>query len=426
MTLATAVDSRRITLVAMAALTMFLLFVVAVAPAFAAKVAEEAKPMDEKAKAVEEGARTERVVVAPEPPRWDGWDDHYVNRPWQHRSAPRIRMWVDRGEWSTYRPGDRLWVYFRVDRPCYVTILDYAPDGRVSTIYPSRWSGSTFVHPGRTYRIPESRRYSLRIAGTGGVETLVACAHESPWPSGPGGAWIPRHHPHGGRVVVGRPGGSPPPGWRGRVTVGPVSVTVGPGHWPIPPAWRDYPERWSCDSVSFYVDASVWDDDWYYKDGGWHGGENRDEYWRDRDADYWDDYDRDWNDRYDDRWGDPGRPLVRDRFRMNKCSDDYRVGFDAGRVDGAIDIDCVASSKGDPTEIVGRIRMDDHWGDDVLFRLDVEGEHGERPEYGRVFVRHWGGVRVEVEVTGFGLASTKPWQTPRLKWIEFDVRVFGR
>jgi len=175
--------------------------------------------------------------------------------------------------------------------------------------------------------------------------------------------------------------------------------------------------------VSFYVDASGWDDDWYYKDGGWHpdGDPCYDRRYHDGD-DYYDD----WDDRYDDRRGDPGRPLVRDRFRMNDCSDDYRVGFDAGRVDGAIDIDCVASSKGDPTEIVGRIRMDDHWGDDVLFRLDVEGEHGERPEYGRVFVRQWGGVRVEVEVTGLRLASTKPWQTPRLKWIEFDVRVFGR
>jgi len=424
MTLAIAV-ARKLTLtIALLAVAISFLLVATVRPADAARVAKEDKPVAEEPKPVEGDARTERVVVAPEPPRWSGWDDHYVQRPWQHRSAPRIRMWVDRGEWATYRPGDRLWVYFRVDRPCYVTILDYSPDGRVSTIYPSRWSGSTFVSPGRTYRIPESRRYSLRIAGAGGVETLVACAHESPWPGGPGGVWIPRHHTNGGRVVVGRPGGSPPPGWRGHVRVGPVSVTVGPGHWPVPPAWRDYPERWSCDSVSFYVDAGRWDDGRYYEDYGYHDDRYYDDY------DRWDDYDdRDYWDRWSgERRGrdDSYRLLVHDRFRMDDCSDDYSVGFDAGPSGAAVEIDCVASSKGDPTEIVGHIKMEDHWGDDVLFRIDVDGDHGVRPDEGRVFTRHWGGVSVEVEVTGYRMVSTRSWQNARLKWIDFEVRVYGR
>jgi hypothetical protein len=411
MIVAMTADRWRATLLALFYLTVAVALLVAALPAPAAEVLEEGKPMGEEPKAVDQGGRSEKVVVVPEPPsppHWSGWSDWH---PGQHRSAPRIKLWVDRGEWSTYYPGDRLWVYFRVDRPCYVTILDYSPDGRVSTIYPSRWSGSAFVHPGRTYRVPESRRYSLRIAGVGGVETLVACAHETPWPSGPCGAWIPRRNPHRGRVVVGRPGGSPPPGWRGR-------VVVGPRHWPVPPQWHDRPERWSCDSVSFYVANDGWH-------GDWHG-----DYWRDDDHDGWrdDDWDhrRDYGEKegYDWEWEHGGRrTVVHDRFRMNDCSDDYACGFDVGPTEAKIFIKCVESSKGDPTEIVGRFSMDNRWGDDVLFRIDVEGDHGVVPERGRVFVRHWGNTRVEVEVTGYSMATVKRWQVPRIKWIEF--RVFG-
>jgi len=131
------------------------------------------------------GASQERLVVDPEP-TWSGWGERHDG--W-HDGGPRIDVWVDRGDWATYWPGDRLWVYFRVDRPCFVTIIDYATDGTVDVVYPNRWSGSNFVRPGRTYRVPESRRYSLRIAGPGGVEKLVACAHQAPWPSGPGRHW---------------------------------------------------------------------------------------------------------------------------------------------------------------------------------------------------------------------------------------------
>ncbi len=426
MTRAISIDRWRTTLVALFVLATALVLVATVQPAGAASVVKEDRPMGEKARPVDEDGRQERVIVAPEPPHWSGgWNTH----PRQHRSAPRIRVWVDRGERSTYYPGDRLWVYFRVDRPCFVTILDYSPDGRVSTIYPSRWSGSTFVSPGRTYRIPESRRYSLRIAGMGGAETLVACAHEAPWPSGPGGAWIPRHHPNGGRVVVGRPGGSPPPGWYGR-------VVIGPHDWPVPPQWYDHPERWSCDSVTFYVAGDGGHDGWY-DNGYWHDdGQNYDGgYWRDDGQDYdggywhddgqnsggWDSY----RDGRDPRRDDGRHTILHDRFKMDNCSDGYSCVFDMGPTDAVIEIDCIESSKGDPTEIVGRLSMKDHWGDDELFRIDIEGDHGVLPKRGQVFARQWGDIRVEAEITGYKIVRTKSWQVPRLKWIEFDVRVFG-
>jgi hypothetical protein len=321
----------------------------------------------------------DRLVVDPEP-EWHGWGEWHDG--W-HDGGPRIDVWVDRGDWATYRPGDRLWVYFRVDRPCFVTIIDYAPDGRVDVVYPNRWSGSNFVRPGRTYRVPESRRYSLRIAGPGGVEKLVACAHQTPWPSGPRGRWIPPFEPRRGRVVVGRPGGHAPPGRPGRV-VTPRSV------WPVPHDWYDRPSHWGCDSVSFYVAGEGWwPGDAWCQGGGYDG--------------------------------------FHDVFRMRRCADSfYRDVYFAGR-SIAISIECTESRSGDPTEIVGRVIWGGGWDSQPLFRIDVDGRHGDRPARGRTYAAHVGPLRVEVEIDDFEVEGSKrSWTPGRIDWIRFNVRAFGR
>ena len=400
MTNAMTVCRGRIEILWLIALTLTGVLLLVAQPAWAANVQEVDDPMGDAERPVQGTAAQERVVTVPEPPDWNGW---ISSHPGQHRSAPRVQVWVDRGDWATYSPGDRLWVYFRVDRPCYVTILDYSPDGRVDMLYPNRWSGSNFVSPGRTYRIPESRRYSLRIAGVGGVETLVACAHEAPWPSGPGGVWIPRHRPTRGRVVVGRPGGSPLPGWPGR-------VVVSPGRWPVPPAWHDRPDRWTCDSVSFYVSAGG---DWW-RGGAWEPGGPVDRWG------YGEPYDSRWH----DMWSQGGRLLLNERFTLRGCSDGFSRDVRTNRVDARVTIDCVESSNGDPTEIVGRITFEGGWESDVIFRLDVEGEHGQKPWRGGSFNGYWGGVRVEAQVVDFRLATTRRWQIPRFEWVEFDLKVY--
>ncbi len=357
---------------------------------------------------VEGRVSEERLVVDPEP-EWHGWGEWHDG--W-HDGGPRIDVWVDRGDWATYWPGDRLWVYFRVDRPCFVTIIDYAPDGRVDVVYPNRWSGSNFVRPGRTYRVPESRRYSLRIAGPGGVEKLVACAHQAPWPGGPRGYWIPPRRPRRGRVVVGRPGGHGPPGRPGRVVppgrpgrvVSPErpSRVVSPGRpgrvvsprgvWPVPHDWHDRPSHWGCDSVSFYVAGDGWWHDGAWDSDPWHGGDD----------------------------------VFHDRFKMRRCVDSfYRDVYFAGR-SIVISIECTESRSGDPTEIVGRVIWGGGWDSQPLFRIDVEGRHGDRPVRGRVYAAHVGPLRIEVEIDDFEVdGSKKRWTPARIDWIRFDVRAFG-
>jgi len=393
---------------------------------------------------VEESEVSERIVVDPHEP-WDDWgdwgdiDEHFYHyRP----GGLRIDTWVDRGEWATYEPGDRVWVYFRVNRPCYVTILDYTTDGRVETIYPNRWSGSSKVYPGRTYRVPDDRRFSLRIAGPGGIETLVACAHELPWPSVPGGWWVPPYHmwlePHGrvvpgghssGRVVPGgRPSGQVVPGGRpsGRVVVeGGRSrdrypwwgrprgrVVVGRDWWPVPDRWHGSPERWAYDSVSFRVvdDYDAWGYDW------WHGGDWDDDGW---DHDDWDD--DDWN----GGWHGYGRPLMHERFRMSDPRDSMHETFRYDDEKVHVKIDCIADRKDDPTEIIGRVGWFGGWGDDLIFHIDASGRQGVVPRRGDVYAAFTGPIRVEVEVVDVRMVRVRPWQLPRIEWIKFDVKAYG-
>lgn len=440
----------------------------------AAVAREEAVPQNESGvvepKPVPDSARSERVVV--DPNEWGDWHD--INDSYYHYQPGGLRIdtWVDRGEYATYEPGDRLWVYFRVNRPCYVTILDYTTDGRVETIYPNRWSGSTKAYPGRVYRVPDDGRFSLRIAGPGGIETLVACAHELPWPSGSSGWWVPDYHPwvephgvvvpgghpHGyvrpgrpkghvvpgdkssGRVFVGgKPSGRVAPGGRGGVVIEggssrwsvegrwssrwwrspSVRVVVGPGWWPVPDRWRNSPGRWACDSVTFRVnDRSYdsWGEDWWYG-GGWE-------------SDDWDedDWDGEWrDDTWQGDWGGQsyGRPLMREKFRMSSPRDSMHETF---RFDGEkvhVKIDCVASRKNDPTEIVGRIGWFGGWGDETIFFIDASGREGIVPRLGDVYTAFTGPIRVEVEVIDLRMVRVRPWQLPRIEWIKFDVKVYG-
>lgn len=375
-------------------------------PAYAARVVSESTPAEAEQRAVDSGDSADRVVVDPGPDWSRG--EHDWNR-WpsdRWHGGPRVSISVDRGDWGTYGIGEPLWVYFRVDRPCYVTIVDHAPDGRVEILYPNRWSGSNFVTPERTYRIPERRSYSLRTAGPEGIETLVACAHELPWPSGPSGVWVPpspgmydRHHRRAGpgRVIVGS-------------RRAPWGIAIGwPDHWAIHPDWRGLDDRWTCDSVSFHVAGDRWyGGQWEDRPGSYDGGRYYDER-------YYGQGDRGW----------PPRPYARS-FTMRNKNDALFLDLEDWGERGVLRIECTESRGGDPTEVTGVVHWEHEGAREPLLRLDVEGRHGDRPRRGETFKRAVGSLLVEVEVLDFRIEQKKTWQRPRLEWIEFDVRIYPR
>ncbi len=390
--------------------TLLVLLSFCVASPAADIAVEEARPEGRGSEAVEDpdDGRRGRVDVVPEPP-WGGWGDWEHGHPWHHHGAPRVQVWVDRGPWGVYAPGDPLWVFFRVDRSAYVTIIDYTTDGEVRVLFPNRWSGSSFVRPDRTYRIPRDGRYSLRIAGPGGVETLVACAHEAPWPGGRGGAWVPPRRPHRGRVIVeGRPGPWHSPGRRGRV------VVPSPPVWPVPEPWYDRPGSWSCDQISFRVAGLGWGydhphgDPWHGDPHGWYGDP-----WRgDRDQGRRDGRER------------PAAPRIifRDVFTIDDDDDAYYHEIAQGAV---LVVECVEGRSGEPTELEGRIERNGQRRDEVLFRIDVEGRRGHRPNTDRVYeeLLEDEDVRLEMRVVDFATERPGRWDPPLIRWIRFEVEV---
>lgn len=396
-------------------------------------------------------------VVGPNRNRRRWHDTHEVYYHFQPGGL-RIDTWVDRGEWGTYRPGDEIWIYFRVNRPCYVTILDYTTDGRVEVLYPNRWSSSSRVYPGRVYRVPDDRRNSLHIAGPGGIETLVACAHELPWPRGSRGPWLPTYHSWvlqgsiggwGGRagvVIEGGRSSSP----RGRVVAGKPSgrVVVGGSWnswsdwWPVHIDWHSDPGYWAYDSVSFRVASGYWDDaywggylweqdDWddEWDEGSWNGGSWSDSSWNDGS---WNDTSWNGGSQYEDSWDDgswngdwQGGLLLNDHFQMKRPSDAYVEELRCRGETAYLSIDCTESRRGDPTEIIGRLSWNDGWGGETLFKLDVEGRHGEVPREGRVFATTKGPLTVEIEIAEVTLIKASPWKPSRIKSIRFRVRATG-
>lgn len=77
----------------------------------------------------------------------------------------RAEIWVDRGQGSTYYPGDPIDVYYRVNRDSYVYILDILPSGQLSWLVRDTW-----VRANRAYTL------SGTVEPPSGVEYLVIFA----------------------------------------------------------------------------------------------------------------------------------------------------------------------------------------------------------------------------------------------------------
>lgn len=92
-----------------------------------------------------------------------------------------IEVWVDKGEGATYHPGEKIKVYFRASRDCYVVIYDIDTKGYVNLLYPSDGDDDSYVEGGRTYRIPDRfDEYDLTVDGPEGTEYIQAVASFDP------------------------------------------------------------------------------------------------------------------------------------------------------------------------------------------------------------------------------------------------------
>jgi len=92
-----------------------------------------------------------------------------------------IDVWIDKGEGKVYNPGDKLAIFFRSDRDCYLTLFDFVPGDEVKVIFPNKYHPNNFIEGGRVYKIPEPYYgFEFIVEEPLGLDIIKAIATISP------------------------------------------------------------------------------------------------------------------------------------------------------------------------------------------------------------------------------------------------------
>jgi TolB-like protein len=96
----------------------------------------------------------------------------------QDKPSFNIDIWTDK---KRYRVGEVIRFHFRSDRDCYLTLIDYDPNGNVKVLFPNRYYRDNFIRAGKTYTIPGSEYgFRLNIEPPRGIEKIKAIATTEP------------------------------------------------------------------------------------------------------------------------------------------------------------------------------------------------------------------------------------------------------
>jgi hypothetical protein len=97
----------------------------------------------------------------------------------QDKPRFNIDIWTDK---KRYRVGEAIRFYFRTDRGCYLTLIDYETNGHVKVLFPNRYCQDNFISVGKTYTIPSSEYgFKLIIEPPSGIERIKAIATTKPF-----------------------------------------------------------------------------------------------------------------------------------------------------------------------------------------------------------------------------------------------------
>jgi hypothetical protein len=94
-----------------------------------------------------------------------------------------IRVWTDRGDGGVYRGGERMYVYLKATKDCYVRLVYHQADATNIQVFPNTWAENRKIRAGKAYRIPEETdRFEFSICEPFGGEVLKAFASTQPFP----------------------------------------------------------------------------------------------------------------------------------------------------------------------------------------------------------------------------------------------------
>ncbi len=96
----------------------------------------------------------------------------------QDKPSFHVDIWTNK---ERYRVGEEIRFYFRSDRDCYLTLIDYDPSGKVKVLFPNRYYQNNFIRAGEAYTIPGGEYgFKLTIEPPTGIERIKAIATTKP------------------------------------------------------------------------------------------------------------------------------------------------------------------------------------------------------------------------------------------------------
>src|SRR5919108_986775 len=96
---------------------------------------------------------------------------------------PRIEVWTNRGEGAVYTRGERVRLFFKLDRDAFVTIFRVDTDGRVRVLFPREPWEDNFARGDREFEVDGRALHgdAFMIDDYPGVGYLFAVASADPF-----------------------------------------------------------------------------------------------------------------------------------------------------------------------------------------------------------------------------------------------------
>lgn len=98
----------------------------------------------------------------------------------------KITVWTNRPSGETFKAGDRVIIYFKADRQCYVTVVNISKAGDVAILFPNRESPHNLVQADEQYTLFGEKSNARLLMGKGLSEAkTVFYASSKPVPLDP-------------------------------------------------------------------------------------------------------------------------------------------------------------------------------------------------------------------------------------------------
>ena len=113
-------------------------------------------------------------------------------------SAFKVEVWTEKGDFQDacnvavipkasanehnkkYNIGDKINLYFRSEKDCYLTLINYGTSGKFTVLMPNALFQDNFIEGGRIYAIPgQDYPFDYTLSGPSGTEKIKAIATTS-------------------------------------------------------------------------------------------------------------------------------------------------------------------------------------------------------------------------------------------------------